>query len=818
MATIDRRGANVSAADPPISTNPNPDLAIKAPARVATTGSNIPLSGLITLDGVTLAAGDRVLAKDQTDARTNGLYNAQTGPWTRTIDAANNSQWTTGTLVTVISGSSNAGKIYGLGTVNPITLGTSNLIFAPPPTFAFGAARMFPNQNQGSGPWAVFDPWGNAINTSGTTTQGLQEAIDVATANKWPLLVYGTGTIIASAPITIPTTFLGHIVISNEVNVSFSALGSAALIVIDSQENSHIRLLCEVVQHAGDTGPVIDIAPATADQIGNTVIAASLLEFMTIAPASGGIGIRIDPTNGSIIGNEIYIRDINGGATGIQILNPGNAFRVVEHNKFFIGYIHGQTSRVVQVGNSSSNQANIRANAWYASRVDPNGTLIAWEHWGRFDTIVGLAITNETTTAANGLAFQSGANSNTVVGGSILATTPVVDNGSGNAYFNVNGFAGSGLVPVQAGGVTAGHVALWNATGVLQDGGAPSGNVIGPASSIAGDIATFADTTGKVLQDTAVTGTGAIVRASSPNLTSPSLGAAIAATINRVALTAPATGSTLTIADGKVLAANNSITVAGTDGKTETFNNSLTFGGTDGKSLTLTNALTVTTNDGTLSFGTAAATITFQGTDTYVGRTTNDTLTNKTLTSPIIVGGAIDNAVVGGTTPAAGTFTTLLARAGNGTSNVRIAGQITAQLTVTGTGVDTTEDILQTFTLPANTLDAVGRSLRIRAWGTFGANTNIKTIRLYFGSKIYDSTALAQNGTGWILEAEVYKTGSNTQTSWATILAGFSDPGAEINAPNQTDTAPIVIKVTGQNGTASANDTVCNGMSVLIIN
>jgi len=792
MATIDRRGATVSAADPPIATNPNPDLAIKAPVRVATTGSNIALSGLQTIDGVALAAGDRVLVKDQTNATTNGLYNASTGNWTRTIDANNNSQWTTGTLVNVTAGAANAGKTYELTAAVPIVLGASGLAFAPPPSFAFGAARMFPAQAQGSGAWNVFDPWGNAINTSGTTTQGLQEAINAATINKWPLLVYGNGTINASTAITIPPTFLGHIVISNEITISFGALGSAALIAIDSQENSVIRLLCQVVQHVGDAGPVITVVPTNQDAVGNTVIAASVLEFFTVAPASGGVGVRIDPTHGSVIGNEFYVRDINGGTTGFQILNPGDAFKVVEHNKFFTGYLHGQTGRVVQVGNSSINQAGIRANAWYASRIDPNGTFIAWEHWGRFDTIIGLAIDNETATAANGLEFASGANANTVVGGSILATTPVVDSGSGNVYLNVNGFSSTGLVPVQSGAITPGHVATWTATGVLQDGG--PGNVAGPGSSTTGDVATFADTTGKVLQDTAVTGTGLVVKATSPSLTTPSLGAATATTINKIILTSPATGSALTIADGKTLTANNSITIAGVDGKTATVNNSLTLAGTDG------------------------TTITFQGTDIYVGRATTDTLTNKTLTSPAISGGTIDNAVVGGTTPAAGTFATLNGKAGNSTSNVRIAGQITAQLSATGTGADTTEDTLQTFTLPANTLDANGRCVRIRAWGTYGATATNKTIRLYFGVAIYNSTALAQNGTSWILEAEVYKTGSNTQTSWATILAGNSDPGAQVNTPNQTDSSGIVIKVTGQNGTANANDIVCNGMSVLMIN
>jgi hypothetical protein len=67
------------------------------------------------------------------------------------------------------------------------------------------------------------------------------------------------------------------------------------------------------------------------------------------------------------------------------------------------------------------------------------------------------------------------------------------------------------------------------------------------------------------------TGTGNNVLATSPTLTTPTLGAATATSINKVALTAPATGSTLTIADGKTLTANQSLTLAGTDATTMTF-------------------------------------------------------------------------------------------------------------------------------------------------------------------------------------------------------------------------------------------------------
>lgn len=68
-----------------------------------------------------------------------------------------------------------------------------------------------------------------------------------------------------------------------------------------------------------------------------------------------------------------------------------------------------------------------------------------------------------------------------------------------------------------------------------------------------------------------VTGSGGIALATSPLLTTPTLGVAAATSINKVAITAPATGSTLTIADGKTLTANATLTLAGTDGTTMTF-------------------------------------------------------------------------------------------------------------------------------------------------------------------------------------------------------------------------------------------------------
>jgi len=67
------------------------------------------------------------------------------------------------------------------------------------------------------------------------------------------------------------------------------------------------------------------------------------------------------------------------------------------------------------------------------------------------------------------------------------------------------------------------------------------------------------------------TGSGSDVKATSPTLVTPVLGVATATTINKLTITAPATGSTLTILDGKTLTSNKTLIFDGTDSTTHTF-------------------------------------------------------------------------------------------------------------------------------------------------------------------------------------------------------------------------------------------------------
>lgn len=100
----------------------------KQSVRVATT-ANIALAGLQTIDGVVLVAGDRVLVKNQTVAKDNGLYIAAAAVWKRSEDADNSAEVTSALLVSVEQGATLADTRWQLITDGVIVLGTTPLTF-----------------------------------------------------------------------------------------------------------------------------------------------------------------------------------------------------------------------------------------------------------------------------------------------------------------------------------------------------------------------------------------------------------------------------------------------------------------------------------------------------------------------------------------------------------------------------------------------------------------------------------------------------------------------------------------------------------------
>jgi hypothetical protein len=171
----------------------------------------------------------------------------------------------------------------------------------------------------------------------------------------------------------------------------------------------------------------------------------------------------------------------------------------------------------------------------------------------------------------------------------------------------------------------------------------------------------------------------------SPTMTTPTLGVASATSVNKVAITAPATSATLTIADGKTLTASNTLTFTGTDASSVAFGAGGTVLYSSGalgtpSSGTLTNAtglpvsgITASTSTalgvGSIELGhatdttiarSAAGVVTIEGVE-VVTLSRTQTLTNKSLTSPVVTGTQDNNSLVYETTFNVGSITTATA-------------------------------------------------------------------------------------------------------------------------------------------------------------
>jgi hypothetical protein len=182
-------------------------------------------------------------------------------------------------------------------------------------------------------------------------------------------------------------------------------------------------------------------------------------------------------------------------------------------------------------------------------------------------------------------------------------------------------YSGSTGSQVQVAWASAGNVSILPATaatstttGALQvTGGISTQNNL----YVAGTASVTGHVTVEGVTSTGATGTGKFVFDGSPTLVTPTLGVASATTINKVTISAPATGSTLTIADGKTLTASNTLTFTGTDSSSVAFG----AGGTVVYTSNKLSALSATTSSelaGVISDETGTGSLVFANSPTLV--------------------------------------------------------------------------------------------------------------------------------------------------------------------------------------------------------
>jgi hypothetical protein len=154
----------------------------------------------------------------------------------------------------------------------------------------------------------------------------------------------------------------------------------------------------------------------------------------------------------------------------------------------------------------------------------------------------------------------------------------------------------------------------------------------------------------------------------------------------------------------------------------------------------------------------------------------------------------------------------------NSTSAASPAGG--AKLSTAGT----VETALQTFTLPAKSLDRVGRNILITAFGTFSTfNAGAKTAKLYFGSQsvsLQNSTTITTLQPWW-LQLSVFQTStgstSGTQSIVTQIISTGAHLGVTVSTGSEDVTVNSTIKLTGISSSptaASPGDVTCLSMQV----
>ena len=158
-----------------------------------------------------------------------------------------------------------------------------------------------------------------------------------------------------------------------------------------------------------------------------------------------------------------------------------------------------------------------------------------------------------------------------------------------------------------------------------------TGLPISGISNLGSNVATFLATPTSSNLNLAVTdetGSGLLVFNTSPTLTTPTLGVASATSINKVAITAPATSATITVANGKTFTCNN----------TMTFTN---------------------TNDvSPVEFGTGGTVVYLSAANAFIGANTFTHATGQTFRSAVTQDAIILQGRAGGNSSYAATFTT----------------------------------------------------------------------------------------------------------------------------------------------------------------
>jgi len=174
---------------------------VRLPVRAGSTANVTLTAPGATIDGVTMAAGDRMLLKDQTTASQNGIYiwNGAASTATRATDANTAGKLTDTLQVTVDEGTINRDSIFALTTNKPITLETTALRFT----------RVHPATTVSSHPiGSAYQPTNSKLENLPRDTVGLtnQATLATGTIRVFPMGILRAGDTLTNINLQVGTT------------------------------------------------------------------------------------------------------------------------------------------------------------------------------------------------------------------------------------------------------------------------------------------------------------------------------------------------------------------------------------------------------------------------------------------------------------------------------------------------------------------------------------------------------------------------------------------------------------------------------------
>ena len=154
------------------------------------------------------------------------------------------------------------------------------------------------------------------------------------------------------------------------------------------------------------------------------------------------------------------------------------------------------------------------------------------------------------------------------------------------------------------------------------------------------------------------------------------------------------------------------------------------------------------------------------------------------------------------------------------TALASVGGTLHSDTVAVATDADTTEKDLLTYTLPANSLSADGKGVRIGFGVSTSANTDNKTIKIYFGSTVIYTVSSTTAFFSAIGEILVVRRGVSSQIYYTPSIGYQTDLGilvVPVFSTTEDETTSNVIKVTGQNGVATAGDITAEHLIVTAV-